>query len=99
MFTSVYSDTAGRRVGRLSAACAVVRGGRTFVQARFQCGATVILRDGTLTVSGAFSGDQRDENVLTAVTGGTGAYEGARGSVSQRNLPGSRTENTIHLLP
>jgi allene oxide cyclase-like protein len=99
VFTSRYSDEANKPAGKLSAQCITVRGGRTFVQARFQCSATLILRDGTITVSGAFSGNQRDEDVLTAITGGTGAYEGARGSVSQRNLPGGRMENTIHLLP
>ena len=36
---------------------------------------------------------------MSAVTGGTGAYEGVRASISQRNLPRGRMENTIHLLP
>ncbi len=44
-------------------------------------------------------GNQRDEDVTTAITGGTGAYEGARGSLAQRNVPNGRMENTIHLLP
>jgi hypothetical protein len=58
-----------------------------------------VLRDGTIAVSTAFDGNQRDEDVLSAVTGGTGAYHGARGSISQRNLPGGGMENTVHLLP
>ena len=99
VFTSRLFDDANTRVGRLYAQCITVRGGRTFVQASFQCNATIELRDGTLAISGAFRGNQRDEDVLTAVTGGTGAYEGARGSISQRNLPRGRMENTVHLLP
>jgi hypothetical protein len=99
VFTSRLFDESNRRVGRLYAQCITVRGGRTFVQAQFQCNATAVLRDGTIALSTAFRGNQRDEDVLTAVTGGTGAYEGARGSVSQRNLPRDRMENTVHLLP
>jgi allene oxide cyclase-like protein len=99
VFTSRLFDEANRRVGRLDAQCITVRGGRTFVQARFQCSATITLRDGTIAVNTAFRGNQRDEDVLSAVTGGTGAYEGARGSISQRNLPRGRTENTVHLFP
>ena len=34
-----------------------------------------------------------------AVVGGTGAYEGARGSITDRELPRGRTEATVHLLP
>ncbi len=98
VFTSRLFDEANRRVGSLYAQCITVRGGRTFVQARFQCSATLTLRDGTIAVDTAFRGNQRDEDVLSAVTGGTGAYEGARGSISQRNLPRGRMENTVHLL-
>jgi hypothetical protein len=99
VFTSRVFDEANRRVGRLYAQCITVRGGRTFIQARFQCSATLELRDGTIAVNAAFRGNQRDEDVLSAVTGGTGAYEGARGSISQRNLPRGRMENTVHLFP
>jgi len=86
-------------VGTLSAQCITVRAGRTFVQARFQCNATLTLKDGTIAVNTAFRGNQRDEDVRSAITGGTGAYEGARGSISQRNLPRGLMENTLHLLP
>ncbi len=43
--------------------------------------------------------NQRDEDVPSAVTGGTGAYEGTRGSISQRNLSHGRMQNTVHLAP
>ncbi len=99
LFTSRLFDETNKPAGKLLAQCITVRAGRTFVQASFQCSATIVLRDGTIAVNTAFTGNQRDEDVLSAVTGGTGAYEGARGSISQRNLPNGRMENTIHLLP
>ena len=99
VFTSRVFDEANGRVGRLYAQCVTVRAGRSFKQALFQCSATVVLRDGTIAVNTAFRGNQDDEDVLSAVTGGTGAYEGARGTISQRNLPHGRVENTVHLLP
>jgi len=99
VFTSKLFDEDNHNVGSVFAQCITVRGGRTFLQARFQCSATLILRDGTLAVNSAFRGSQRDEDVPSAVTGGTGAYEGARGSISYRNLPKGLMENTVHLLP
>lgn len=99
VFTSRMFDEANKPVGKLYAQCITVRGGRTFEQALFQCSSTLVLRDGTIAVNTAFRGNQRDEDVQSAVTGGTGAYEGARGSISQRNLPGGRMENTVRLLP
>ena len=78
--------------------CITVRGGRTFVQASFQCNASIVLKDGTLAGSVAFRGNQRDEDAHTAITGETGAYEGARGSLTQRNRPNGLMENVIHLL-
>ena len=99
VFTSKLFDETNARVGQLYAQCITVRGGRSFQQALFQCSATIELPDGTISLNTAFRGNQHDEDVLTAVTGGTGAYEGARGSISQRNLPQGRMENTVHLLP
>ena len=53
------------------------------------------VRDGTLAASAAVI----DGNPKIAVVGGTGAYEGARSSITGRDLPKERTENTVHLLP
>ncbi len=99
VFTSRVFNEANARVGRLYAHCVAVRGGRTFVQALFHCSGTFALRDGTIVVNAAFRGNQDDEEVPLAVTGGTGAYQGARGSVTVRSLPRGRMENTVHLLP
>lgn len=99
VFTSRIFNEANARVGRLYAHCVAVRGGRDFTRALFRCGGTFVLRDGTIVVDAAFRGNQDDEDVPLAVTGGTGAYEGARGSVKVRGLPRDRMENTVHLLP
>lgn len=98
VFTSAVFNHANVRIGRLYAHCVAVRGGRSFVRALFQCTGTFVLRDGTIVVNAAFRGNQDDEDVRLAVTGGTGSYEGARGSVTVRRLPRERIENTVHLL-
>jgi hypothetical protein len=99
VFTSRVFDQSGRRVGRGDYHCIAVHGARTFAQVRFQCTGTVTLRDGTIAMSVAYGGNQREEDVALAVIGGTGAYEGARGQISARNLPSERLESTFHLLP
>ena len=99
VFTSRIFNEANVRVGRLYAHCIAVRGGRDFTKSLFRCGGTFVLRDGTIVIDAAFRGNQDDEDVQLAVTGGTGAYEGARGSVTVRGLPRDRMENTVHLLP
>jgi Dirigent-like protein len=95
VFNNTLLDQANARVGALDAFCMATRSGRTFGRARFQCSGTFTLRDGTLALSAAFRGSQ--ENPVIAVVGGTGAYEGARGSVTSRNLPRDRTEDTVHI--
>ncbi len=98
VFTSRVFAEGNRRVGRLLVSCTAVRGGRNFARAYFQCEGTYVLRDGTLAATAAFRGSE-GENITIAVVGGTRAYEGARGSIRSRPLPGNRTEATVHLLP
>lgn len=94
VFTSPLRDEANKPIGTLHVYCAVTRGGN-FSRATSQCNATFALRNGTLAASAALKG----EDASIAVVGGTGAYEGARGSITDRDLPRDRTEDTIHLLP
>ena len=68
----------GRRAGRVEAACKALRGARRFVQARWGCYGFARLAGGTLALAVTFR--FRDDVVTGAVTGGTGAYEGASGS-------------------
>jgi hypothetical protein len=94
LFTSPLFNEANNRIGFLQAYCAVARGGR-FPRATSQCHGTYALRDGTLAASALL----RRGKATIAVVGGTGAYEGARGSIIDRALPRGRIENTVHLLP
>jgi allene oxide cyclase-like protein len=94
VFSSPLFNEANNRIGTLHVSCAVTRGGR-FPRATSQCHGTYALRDGTLAASAVL----RRGNATIAVVGGTGAYEGARGSIIDRALPRGRIENTVHLLP
>lgn len=90
----------GRLVGRLMAVCTA--NDRSF-EGR-QCVITLVLRDGQLTAHGGGldrripgapgHGHQGDS---FAVTGGTGAYEGASGALTLRETRGGRTEVTVTL--
>ncbi len=94
VFTTPLFTEANRRTGTLHVNCVVTRGG-TERRAASQCNGTFALRDGTLAASALLEGD----DAVISVVGGTGAYEGARGSITDRDLPRNRTEDTIHLLP
>jgi allene oxide cyclase-like protein len=95
LFTTPLFNEGNQRIGTLQVYCVVTRGGR-FPRSRSQCNGTYALRDGTLAASAVVRGG---ENPTIAVVGGTGAYEGARGSITDRDLPRGRTEATVHLLP
>ena len=64
------------------------------------CNAVYLLADGTIT--GSASLILGPGTTVFAVTGGTGAYEGARGSGTSKDRPGNNnplSDTTIHLLP
>jgi hypothetical protein len=94
VFTSPLRSETNSPMGAVHVFCAVTRGGN-FSRAASQCNGTYALRDGTLAASAVLKGD----DASIAIVGGTGAYEGARGSVTDRDLPRDRTEDTVHLLP
>jgi hypothetical protein len=94
VFSSPLFNEANNRIGKLHVYCVVSRGGK-FARATSQCNGTYALRDGTLAANAVVRGGK----ATIAVVGGTGAYEGARGSITDRNLPRGRTEATVHLLP
>jgi hypothetical protein len=70
------------------------------VRARFQCNGTAQLADGTIALS-AVSERHPDQDVdHIAIVGGTGAYKGARGTVTSTPRPaGNVTDDVFHLLP
>lgn len=61
------------------------------------CSAVVRLRGGTLQAAGVLS--HTSASSTWAVTGGTGGYAGARGTVQLRQLSAKRTAATVTLLP
>ncbi|MCC6222163.1 MAG: hypothetical protein IT201_01570 [Thermoleophilia bacterium] len=89
-------DGAGVRQGTIHVTCIATRAG-TIDRARFLCTGVLKLKDGTLTLSGVIQG-QSDQRV-GAITGGTGAYEGARGSITSELGPDGNRVHTVHLLP
>jgi hypothetical protein len=98
--TVKLDDDSGKRVGSLQIVCVATVSGKE-LHARFQCNGTVNLADGTLAIS-ALNERHPDQDVThISVVGGTGAYEGARGSVVQtpRRSAANMTDDVIHLLP
>ena len=91
------ADSQGVRVGRLHAYCVVTRRG-VVAKHEEECTASYRLGDGTITASDAFVGSE-STTWTAAIVGGTGAYEGARGTLtSVANKDGSHTD-TLRLLP
>jgi hypothetical protein len=78
--------------GRFSGLCTILKGGRKPV---VQCAVTFTLKDGTITAAG-LSQDDRDFDA--PVTGGTGSYDGARGTIHVHHAKDG-DEDTIALLP
>ena len=79
----------GARVGTAHLSCVITRPARTFGRSTYQCTGTDKLRDGSLSFS--LVGRLGVQRVITAaVTGGTGAYDGARGEAVNTN----KSENT-----
>jgi hypothetical protein len=72
------SKVSGADSGRLYLHCTVVRRGRSIARATYSCLGTYVLRDGTITAAGVVRLDRPSD---AAVTGGTGAFAGARGTL------------------
>ena len=79
-FSNPIFDTDGNRIGRDGAECVIMRIDPTEPPARqqiVQCTISVQFADGQITVQGLAQGT---DNTF-AITGGTGAYRNARGSL------------------
>src|SRR5262249_2326354 len=66
-----------------------------------QCSASLVLPEGQLTAQGArtFALDSKESpNFVLAVTGGTGSYKGARGSIHIVDLGETDSQLTIELI-
>jgi hypothetical protein len=91
--TPVLDRRGGAPLGT-SYAHAVVVEGKSFTRATLQADVVLALRDGSIAMTGLAGAAQRP----FAVAGGTGAYEGARGSATEKEVDGG-AELAIHLLP
>jgi hypothetical protein len=72
------SKVSGGDSGRLYLHCTVVRKGASVARATYSCLGTYVLRDGTITAAGVVRLDRASD---VAVTGGTGAFAGTRGTL------------------
>src|SRR5262249_42058640 len=94
--TPLLDHRGGTRIGTLYAEGTIVKGNR-FSNAVIHVNGVAKLGDNQLTIDGIIR-DQKLNKV--AVTGGTGAYEGARGSVTEMDVSGGQgSKDTVHLLP
>jgi hypothetical protein len=91
----IFDESRTHRLGISSAQCIATRPGK-IAAATYACSGTFALNDGTITIAALQRGEPTTQ--LLAVTGGTGAYDGARGTIVSRTLKNG-TEDTITLLP
>jgi hypothetical protein len=63
------------------------------------CTVQLQLSKGTLTAQGLVSMSQRSKNAPVAITGGTGAYDGARGTAFVTDTSSSSTSIDVELKP
>ena len=87
----MYDATNTRKVGHDNGSCI-----RTAVGRAYECAWSLTLADGSLTVEGPFN-DTHDS--VLAVTGGTGAWIGARGQMRlhARDAAGSSYDFTYRV--
>ncbi len=95
VFESKLTDPAtGNSAGKDGGYCVIIHAARKGGSA--QCSVTLFLSGGTIAVDG---GVRFAKTFSLPVVGGTGTYEGARGSVLIEDLKGGRSNLTVHLLP
>ena len=94
-FTSSLWTTGGKRAGTLRATCTVTEGGPVGAST---CYGTFGLKGGQLAGIATVRGEGRITRV--AIVGGTGDYEGARGSVISvtRQSNDQYSDDVIHLM-
>ncbi|MGW6877543.1 allene oxide cyclase barrel-like domain-containing protein [Streptomyces xanthophaeus] len=91
-------DEAHNKVGETHGTCTTTRGGADEAE---QCVVTYILPDGQITVQGMYFNYLDQGPFDNAITGGTGKYEKARGSVHSETIdtdPKIVRRFTIHIV-
>ena len=94
IFANKLTDEAGKAAGTVIARCEA-----TPVQGTLYCDGVFKLTDGTITGTGLTTENSRTTRI--AITGGTGAYEGARGSITsvdRSSKDNSPSDDTVHIL-
>ncbi len=93
-----YSNAARTiRAGTVYAHCTAMNSSRRFHRVRFHCQGEMVFRDGQVVFEG-LAQNLTGATDSFAVTGGTGAYEGARGQVTVEDERQGGGTATIHLL-
>jgi hypothetical protein len=99
LFKNTVLDATGKtKLGIFEAHCTFLHATRKVEGSRVLCDGFYTLADGTITAQVATN---LSDQVTFAVTGGTGAYEGASGSGSNisRGRTSKLSDTVIHLLP
>lgn len=90
-------DSAGNRAGRIEASCSAVKSARALgAGAVYLCAGVAHLADGDLFLAARVTPVDGPSDDHGAVTGGTGAYLGARGDFT---LVGQPSTDTFNILP
>jgi hypothetical protein len=96
-FSQPFTRQDNGKPGELEVTCTATRASRRFELAQFICHGAARLDDGTISLETPLKfGNSRHVDV--AITGGTGAYDGARGTMvhDESTKP---NKNTFELLP
>ena len=83
-------------IGQLTFSCVTTKGGPNWIQI---CTGVYTLPGGTLVGTTLDVPSQGPNALHIAITGGTGRYEGARGSILSVGSSTGLATDTIHLLP
>jgi len=93
-----YSDAATtKQVSRFRVHCIATNDSRRFDRVIFKCDGVESYADGTIAFTSVFE-PAKNPGSTGAITGGTGAYEGASGQVISEDPAEGPTKNTFHLI-
>ena len=95
MAISTLRGADGARAGTEYLSCNLTGRARTFESANYECTGTSKLRDGTITYAGNIR--LAAHEITAAVTGGTGAYDGASGNLVSTTTGNDDSKQVITL--
>ena len=77
----LYNRAGTKQVGHTNGDCLLTELDEATFEVTFECDVTFVLRNGSITAEGPFSGTETGGSGNLAVTGGTGRYRTAHGEV------------------